>query len=144
MSNLIRDLVEIKGAKHTSEWLMQAHFKHLLASQAPDMTAFVEALHAHLHHMSQLGIFKTMDVLLDIPTDDVDVAGEVVAVDVVVRVEERPKFFLKTGTEFAKNEASLVFMPSALLITCFLVTNRSCKERVWKRRNVSSFLCARN
>lgn len=135
--------LEVNGAKNTSEWLLETHFRPLLDSQAPDMTSFVEALHARLHHLSQLGIFKSMDVLLDAPSD-LSATGDVVPVDVIVRVEERPRFFLKTGTEFSKNEASLVCQSSFRVSVIFSVgCNRRRQERVWKCGDFSADLWTR-
>lgn len=88
--------------------MFNAHFQSLLREPAPDMETFAKALHQRLHYMSRLGIFKSVDVLLDAPPADVSVADEYVPVDVRIAIQEKPRFFLKSGSEFSKNEASLV------------------------------------
>ena len=100
-------VVEINGVVHTSESLLNTHFHSLLTQTAPDMNSFAQALHARLHHMSLLGIFKSVNILLDAPSELL-LPGDHTPVDVILELEEKPRLFLKTGTEFSKNEANLV------------------------------------
>lgn len=100
--------VDINGIKYTNKSLIRTYLETSLDADCPnDIEQFTRNLHNKLHEMSLLGIFKCVDVLIDSSKEAYASSG-VVPVDITINLKERPRLFLKTGSEFSKNEANIV------------------------------------
>lgn len=95
--------MEIQGIKWTNSSLIEKEIQPAL--KASTFGEIIQELNQACHRLSHLGIFKEMDVVIDTSPEYRDKYNEV---DVTIIVKEKPRLFLKTGTEIGSDEGSLV------------------------------------
>ncbi|KXS14304.1 hypothetical protein M427DRAFT_124394 [Gonapodya prolifera JEL478] len=91
--------VRVSGQVHTKPWVFSSAFGPFYSSKT--LGGVLSASQTVHDRLARLGIFSEVDIGLDASPTGGD------AVDVVLRVKERPRLFIKTGTEIGTSDGSL-------------------------------------
>ncbi|KAJ3327175.1 hypothetical protein HDU93_002096, partial [Gonapodya sp. JEL0774] len=93
------DSIRVTGQVHTKPWVFSSAFTPFYTSKTlGDVLTATQSVHDRL---SRLGIFSEVDIGLDASPSGGD------EMDVVLKVKERPRLFIKTGTEIGSSDGSL-------------------------------------
>lgn len=101
------------GTRYTKDWVVHEALKSVLSGGVQPFGNLVTELQKACSQLNQLGIFKEdIDVMIDkAPALDGD-DPSVTLVNIKITVEERPRFYIRTGTEVGANEGSVVRLKS--------------------------------
>jgi outer membrane protein insertion porin family len=97
---------QIHGAKKTRRSLFESVIYPAL--QVRTLGSVIDEVHITADKLNRLDIFKHIDVLLDKSNDQF---AQPEAIDVILSVEEKSRFWIKTGTEIGNDAGSAVCYP---------------------------------